>query len=261
MNSSFMCTKVVKISAISLLTLGLSAGLGLPAQASPEPGPQTSTSQSNTTYKPSANNPVEIKGLNTSKTTGDLALDVKPGSSFTVEAPESYQITLTGENNVLMVTDSEGSPALYTVAPEGMKLALSGNKVTFQSTKTPSALSQLSGTQNTQRVVSPNAGTALFGVSLIKSVRVENQPQGRRYIVTPTVVGRAISSPVPETAGWSEAKAKGVANTNSLRNQYVCHPLSQVARVKSSWNLESWRPDVGLPATLRALCNPGGGGD
>ncbi|WP_084226129.1 DUF2599 domain-containing protein [Corynebacterium singulare] len=67
------------------------------------------------------------------------------------------------------------------------------------------------------------------------------------------------NSTSPETAGWNEAKSKGVSDTGSLHNQIVFHPLSQVARVKPSWNLEDWRPDVGLPRTTAERCNLGGG--
>ncbi|WP_411709684.1 DUF2599 domain-containing protein [Corynebacterium sp. LaCa116] len=79
---------------------------------------------------------------------------------------------------------------------------------------------------------------------------IVGQPEGTRYMVFPTVLGRAMQSPIPETAGWNEAQFKGGADTGSLHNQSVCHPLSQVARVKPSWNLEDWRPDVGHPRTI-----------
>lgn len=43
----------------------------------------------------------------------------------------------------------------------------------------------------------------------------------------------------------------------SMYNQFVCHyanPLAQIT--KSEWNLEPWRPNVGLSGMYRARCNP-----
>ncbi|MGJ7562067.1 DUF2599 domain-containing protein [Brevibacterium casei] len=44
--------------------------------------------------------------------------------------------------------------------------------------------------------------------------------------------------------------------TAGLKQQYVCHPMSKVARVKSTWNIEAWRPTAGLVKTAAALCKP-----
>ncbi|WP_414017410.1 DUF2599 domain-containing protein [Brevibacterium casei] len=32
--------------------------------------------------------------------------------------------------------------------------------------------------------------------------------------------------------------------------------MSKVARVKSTWNIEAWRPTAGLVKTAAALCKP-----
>jgi len=48
----------------------------------------------------------------------------------------------------------------------------------------------------------------------------------------------------------------GVPDNIKYKHQYLCHIDSQVARVKTSWNLDSWRPNVGYAATLLAKCNP-----
>ena len=41
---------------------------------------------------------------------------------------------------------------------------------------------------------------------------------------------------------------------NNLHDQLACHAYN--ATFKSPWNLDTWRPDVGYPATVAALCNP-----
>lgn len=41
---------------------------------------------------------------------------------------------------------------------------------------------------------------------------------------------------------------------NKYRDQLVCHVAN--AWDKRPWNIDSWRPDVGYPATVAAGCNP-----
>jgi len=54
---------------------------------------------------------------------------------------------------------------------------------------------------------------------------------------------------------WAELVAMyPEANTTSMHHQLTCHGLGAVD--KASWNLEPWRPDVGLVATIKARCNP-----
>lgn len=97
------------------------------------------------------------------------------------------------------------------------------------------------------------------GTFLINRVERRSVSQGTTWAVFPTLAGRAAPSSVHASAGWGDIKGLGVPNRRGLYEQYVCHPLSQVARAKSSWNLDSWRRTVGLPATIAAACNPGGG--
>lgn len=39
-------------------------------------------------------------------------------------------------------------------------------------------------------------------------------------------------------------------------DQLICHPASGIARVKGTWNIDSWRPDVGWWRTILTGCNP-----
>ncbi|WP_225755473.1 DUF2599 domain-containing protein [Actinotalea sp. Marseille-Q4924] len=59
-------------------------------------------------------------------------------------------------------------------------------------------------------------------------------------------------------AVWSDLGARtdlgAGAVAPGMRDQLECHALG--APDKESWNLEPWRPDVGLLATLAARCNP-----
>ncbi|MDP4013793.1 MAG: DUF2599 domain-containing protein [Candidatus Nanopelagicales bacterium] len=90
---------------------------------------------------------------------------------------------------------------------------------------------------------------------MIRSVTVTSTSEGVRYIVTPTRAGRLATSDSLGSA-WQQAVAKGVPERPGLRQQFMCHPLSIVARAKPTWDLEDWRPTVGLTKTMLAGCNP-----
>lgn len=98
---------------------------------------------------------------------------------------------------------------------------------------------------------------ALASTGLIAKVTVSSEKGKPRYLIAPTTAGRVAPSLVHAGAGWKEARAEGVGKgSQSLKNQYVCHPQSEAARVKKTWNIEAWRPQVSFPATVAAGCNP-----
>ncbi len=89
----------------------------------------------------------------------------------------------------------------------------------------------------------------------IASVTTSIENGTTRYHVRPTRAGRAALGDQIDVA-WDQTVAKGVPDRAGLRQQFKCHPLSFVARGKRSWDLESWRPTVGLKQTMLELCNP-----
>lgn len=85
--------------------------------------------------------------------------------------------------------------------------------------------------------------------------------------VQPTDWQRFFNGYAPAVAGWNELYSKyrnhGLnTNLGSMKNQYICHVLivSWYAPDKSTWDLDEWRPDVGLTDTINHKCNPGPGG-
>lgn len=96
------------------------------------------------------------------------------------------------------------------------------------------------------------AGTAK---SFVRSVQVESVDEGTVYHVKPTRAGRLAGGSQLNRA-WRQAVARGVPDQAGLRQQFLCHPLSVIARVKPTWDLESWRPTVGGTRTMLAACNP-----
>ncbi|WP_282948435.1 DUF2599 domain-containing protein [Cellulomonas endometrii] len=77
---------------------------------------------------------------------------------------------------------------------------------------------------------------------------------GRSLAVVPATWART-GGRAGEEAVWSQLVAQvPEAGTPAMHDQLTCHTIG--APDKASWNLEPWRPDVGLLQTLAALCNP-----
>ena len=94
-----------------------------------------------------------------------------------------------------------------------------------------------------------------FFIDLISKVTKVYTTLGVTYQVAPTAYGRI----APEAALWStwkEAVKKGVPDRQNLQEQLICHPMTYLARIKSTWNVDTWRPTVGLARTIAAQCNP-----
>jgi hypothetical protein len=76
---------------------------------------------------------------------------------------------------------------------------------------------------------------------------------GRSLAVEPTSWARTAGL-AGEVGAWTElVRAVPEADTQVMHDQLTCHALG--APDKRTWNLEPWRPDVGLLMTLAASCN------
>lgn len=99
------------------------------------------------------------------------------------------------------------------------------------------------------------ARTRSSDVTFIASVTPEAVSEGTVYHVRPTRAGRLADRAELDLA-WTQAVARGVPDRAGLRQQFLCHPLSVVARAKPTWDLETWRPAVGGLRTMVQACNP-----
>lgn len=77
---------------------------------------------------------------------------------------------------------------------------------------------------------------------------------GRSLAVEPTPWARQAGL-AGEAAVWAEViRTVPEANTPVMYDQLVCHAVG--APDKATWNLEPWRPDVGVLDMMLAACNP-----
>ena len=155
-------------------------------------------------------------------------------------APEGADLRLHDDGSVLLVP-------LEPAAPDGLGLA----------PLTTGTLELLAPDLLAVRAdpAAPDAAVDLrFGRTAVASATWGEAEGGRSLAVVPTAWARAAGEAGTELV-WRHVQAvAGDEATPGMHDQLVCHGLG--APDKASWNLEPWRPDVGLAATLLALCNP-----
>lgn len=93
-----------------------------------------------------------------------------------------------------------------------------------------------------------------LGTRAVRSTDWGEREGGRSLAVDPTAWARAAGQAGQELVWAQVVAAEPEADTPTMHDQLVCHAVG--APDKATWNLEPWRPDVGLLATMSARCNP-----
>jgi hypothetical protein len=186
--------------------------------------------------------------------------------AYSLDIPAGSHLAFNGESGSVSILDSDGmwiagvaAPWAKdaTGAPVPTHFRISGNQL-------------IQVVQHDDKTVKyPVVADPWLGVSLIDSVVwTAGDEWGPTAQIYPTSAGRdTIFAPnIANEAAWGEALEKtdrSRLDHNNLHDQFTCH--WQVVRYddpgKSSWNLDSARPDVGLAETIAARCNPGGGSE
>lgn len=96
--------------------------------------------------------------------------------------------------------------------------------------------------------------TIILGTRAVEGTDWGDREGGGSLAVVPTDWARGAGQAGTDLV-WAELVAAdpGV-DTATMHDQLECHAIG--APDKDSWNLEPWRPDVGLVATMAARCNP-----
>ena len=121
---------------------------------------------------------------------------------------------------------------------------------------------EVDGTSVTQIVEHNSAFTCpvvadpWLGIKLIDKVARKKDGSGFVCEVDPSAWARG-GSALARGSAWTEAMQKGVPNSGSLKNQFWCHcDYRPITTFKRSWNLESWRNNVGYWSFMASVCNP-----
>jgi hypothetical protein len=103
------------------------------------------------------------------------------------------------------------------------------------------------------RLTVSGAASVDVGAHALEGAEWGQREGGRSLAVEPTAWARDAGQ-AGEVGTWTElVRAVPEADTQTMRDQLTCHVLG--APDKATWNLEPWRPDVGLLMTLAASCN------
>lgn len=169
-------------------------------------------------------------------TAGDLDEGGSPESS---DSPELGDTTEPGDT-----TDAQAAPADPPTASAQIRVV----DPTHAEVSAIRWGATASGTGETWNV------TTTLGAAGIRTTDWGNREGGRSLAVDPTAWARSAGTAGTETAWAQLVAAEPEANSATMRDQFTCHALG--ARDKATWNLEPWRPDVGLIAMAAARCNP-----
>jgi len=100
----------------------------------------------------------------------------------------------------------------------------------------------------------PADATTVLGTAGVRSADWGDREGGRSLAVDATAWARGAGQAGVDLV-WAElVAADPQVDTATMHDQLECHAIG--APDKDSWNLEPWRPDVGLVATMAARCNP-----
>jgi hypothetical protein len=164
------------------------------------------------------------------------------------------------EDGSALVRDADGLPTAAITAPLlGGAAAGSGLRVQVDGDGTQTVAWSVVAPVRTDGGVEPLPGGtvgATLAASALRSATWSDRDDegGRSLAVVPATWART-GGRAAEEAVWSQLVAQvPEAGTQAMHDQLTCHTIG--APDKASWNLEPWRPDVGLLQTLAALCNP-----
>jgi len=169
------------------------------------------------------------------------AAQVAPGEPIMFILVSPGILTATNDGG-LVVTDATGA-VVGAIAPPHWRATL---------TLTADTEARLALPLNTS--TTPDVFTVSLGTQGIRSAHWVERSDGPSLFTDPTNFARTSSMPGWMLA-WSEViRYHPEADAPGLLDQIICHGIG--AADKETWNLEPWRPDVGLAATLAARCNP-----
>jgi hypothetical protein len=264
---------------------------GSPAETAREPDPSAPAVTVAATSGPvtlevtvpgttAAAGPVVVTGTDEGAT--DLALALADGPATLSVASGSFERHADG---TLTVLDEAGAPvggltAPRTAGPHGDGSTGAGSGTDADGSTAPGSPTvrvTLVDASHAEVTLVPAAGTssgegtttggttdgagaetwvvvASLGTQAVRSTDWGEREGGRSLAVDATAWARAAGQAGQDLVWAQVVAAEPEADTTTMRDQLVCHAVG--APDKPTWNLEPWRPDVGLLATMAARCNP-----
>ncbi|HEY0188722.1 MAG TPA: DUF2599 domain-containing protein [Cellulomonas sp.] len=245
------------------------AGCGLIGSSSAASGTGTATADATATGTAgsSATTADAVRARGTALTVGDLTVQVlvadgapQPTSAVDEDGATTLTVTTGADGTALLIAPPPGV-TVEELADGTVVLRADGTFTAgITATALDGAFTPASAVQDDGLVVwSGDAGTGVAVTIATAAVRSatwadRDDEGGLSLAVVPTTWARTGGLAADEGV-WAQLIAlEPDADTQAMHDQLTCHTIG--APDKDSWNLEPWRPDVGLLATIAALCNP-----
>ena len=208
------------------------------APATPSTGPATEVTAGGSTLTVSA--PVDegvVDVVHHEDGTVAVRVGTAPDAPVTITLADRGRLRVNTDSSVTVLDD--GGTAVAGLSP------VSGRALVTDADPTSVRLDPASDATVAETVL---------GTEAVESTSWGDREGGRSLAVAPTRWARSAGEAGRDLV-WAELVADdpGV-DTPVMHDQLVCHAIG--APAKETWNLEPWRPDVGLIAVLADRCNP-----
>lgn len=219
--------------------------------------------------EPGADPPVRVEADDDGLEPDDgTVLTVRPGADAATLALATPGTLTANPDGTVTVLDAAGTPVGGLSAP----VVVDGGSGPVDGSPARRAALTVSGSATAELVVVRSDGepsgrgdalaaapgayavTTTLGTATVRSAVWGDREGGLSLAVDPTAWARAAGVAGSDVLWAQLVAAEPDADAPGMHDQLVCHALG--APEKATWNLEPWRPDVGLVAVLAARCNP-----
>lgn len=192
-----------------------------------------------------------------------VTLALGPGGSarLTLVSPGTLDVDRDGSITVLDGNGTPvaaiGPPALPPGTEDGApRIEVTGTDATHVRVTVDDGIrpAQRPGSTEEAAGAGPLRLTLVAGTDAIDSATWGENEGGRSLAVDPADWARHAGQAGLDLVGAQLVAAEPEAGSATMSDQLVCHAVG--APDKVTWNLEPWRPDVGLILTAAAQCNP-----
>ncbi|MFC8921120.1 DUF2599 domain-containing protein [Cellulosimicrobium sp. NPDC057127] len=214
--------------------------------------------------EPGADPPVRVEADDD----GGTVLTLRPGAEAAALVLTTPGTLTANADGTVTVLDAAGTPVGGLSAPT----VVDGGSGPVDGSPAPRAALAVSGSTTAEVVVVRPDGeasgrgdalaatsgayavTTALGTATVRSAVWGDREGGLSLAVDPTAWARTAGVAGSDVLWTQLVAAEPDADAPGMHDQLVCHALG--APDKATWNLEPWRPDVGLVAVLAARCNP-----
>lgn len=231
-----------------------------PEQGGTRPKARTSTvTVGDVVLEVSSRKAAEVREDELGPGTRTVTLDLAPGRTarLALTSPGALDVDSDGSVTVL---DGNGTPVAALSPPEpAADAAANAPRIDVTEIDATQARVELddraagSGTDAPERTT-PLTVTFVVGTQAIEGMSWGENEGGRSLAVDPADWARHAGEAGLDLIRTQLVAAEPEADSDTMEHQLVCHALG--AMDKETWNLEPWRPDVGLILTATAHCNP-----